>query len=160
MFRPNTGHFRFHLEKLFCETVIHLCKCALVLSTHHLRVWLGMAYSTGVKSYYHPDADICTCGGHCIVGWCLDNPCGGSITGSFCSRSQYQCGAILPADVCVDAVHGLSVGRKPRLCTCMLYNSEGYKLHYLYQGMIGTYKYGIIQCSPRSIQGVRMLPVV
>ena len=43
--------------------------------------------------------------------WCLDNPCGGSITGSFCSRSsyQYQCGAILPADVCVDAVHRLYV---------------------------------------------------
>jgi hypothetical protein len=51
---------------------------------------------------------VCTSGGHCVVGWCLDNPCGGSITGSlvwhlsFCSRSQYQCGAILPADVCVD----------------------------------------------------------
>jgi hypothetical protein len=32
-----------------------------------------MAYSTGVKSYYHPDAGICTCGGRCVVGWCLDN---------------------------------------------------------------------------------------
>ena len=95
-----------------------------------------------------------------MVGWCLDNPCGGSSTGSFCSRSQYQFGAILPADVCVDAVHMLYVGRKPRLCSCMLYNSEGYKLHYLYQGMIGTYMYGIIQWSPGSIQGVRLLPVV
>ena len=27
------------------------------------------------------------------------------------SRSQYQYGGILPADVCVDAVHRLSVGR-------------------------------------------------
>jgi hypothetical protein len=36
---------------------------------------------------------------------------GGSITGSlvwhlsFCSQSQYQYGAILPADMCVDVVH-------------------------------------------------------
>ena len=74
-----------------------------------------MPYSTGVKSYYHPDAGICTCGGRCVVGCCLDNPCGGSITGSFTSRSQYQCGAILPADVCVDAVHRLSVGRKTKI---------------------------------------------
>jgi hypothetical protein len=41
-----------------------------------------MDYSTGVKSY-HPDAGICTCGGHCVVVWCLDNPCGWNITGSF-----------------------------------------------------------------------------
>ena len=42
-----------------------------------------------------------------MVGWCLDNPCGGIITDSCCSRSsyQYQSGAILSADVCVDAVH-------------------------------------------------------
>jgi hypothetical protein len=93
-----------------------------------------MAYCTGVKTYYQPDGGICTCGGRCVVGLCLDNPCGGSITGSFCSRSQYQCGAILPADVCVDALHRLSVGRTPRLCTCMLYNSEGYKLHYCIGG--------------------------
>jgi hypothetical protein len=86
--------FRFHLEKLFCEVVIQLCKRALVLRTHHLRVRLGMAYSTGVKSYYHPDACICTCGGLCAVGWCLDNLCGGSFTGSFCYRSQYQCGIL------------------------------------------------------------------
>ena len=88
---------------------------------------------------------ICTCGGRCVVGWCLDNPCGGSITGSCSSQSsyQYQCGAILSADVCLDAVHRFSVGRKPRLCTCVLYNSEGYKLHYLYRGMIGTYVYGL-----------------
>ena len=25
---------------------------------------------------------ICTGGGRCVVGWCLDSPCGGSITGS------------------------------------------------------------------------------
>ena len=41
--------FRFHLEKLFVTFVIQLCKRAVVLSTHHLRVWLNMAYSTGVK---------------------------------------------------------------------------------------------------------------
>ena len=76
------------------------------------------------------------------------------------SSYQYQCGAIFSADVCGDAVHRLSEGRKPRLCTCMLYNSEGYKLHYLYRGMIGTYIYGIIQWSPGSIRGVRVLPVV
>ena len=67
------------------------------------------------------------------MGWCLDNPCGGSIMGFCCSRSsyKYQCGAIFSVDVCVDAVHRLSVGRKPRLCTCVLYNSEDYKLHYI-----------------------------
>jgi hypothetical protein len=129
----------FHLEKLFCEIVIQLCKRALLLSTHHLRVWLSMTYSTGMKSYYHPDSGICTCGGRCVLGLCLYNPCGGSITGSFCSRSQCQCGAILQVDECLDAVRKLSVGRKPRLCICMLYNSEGYKLHYLYRGMLGTY---------------------
>jgi len=42
--------FRFHLEKLFVRFVIQLCKRVLVLSTHHLRVWLHMAYSTGVKN--------------------------------------------------------------------------------------------------------------
>ena len=47
---------RFHLEKLFCKNVIQLCKRVLVLSYHHLRVWLDTAYSTGVKSYYYPDA--------------------------------------------------------------------------------------------------------
>jgi hypothetical protein len=82
-------------------------------------------------------------GGCCMVGWCLDSPCGGSITGSlvwhlsFCSRSQYQCGAILPADVCVDVVHRLSAGRNqdcvPACCIIMRY-----ELHYLYRGMIGT----------------------
>ena len=30
--------------------VIQLCKRALVLSTHHSRVWLDIAYSTGVKN--------------------------------------------------------------------------------------------------------------
>ena len=116
-----------------------------MLSTHHSRVWLDMAYSTGVKKLIiNWIRCICTCGGRCVVGSCLDNPCGGSITGSCCARSsyQYQCGTILSADVCVDAVHRLSVGRKRRLCTCVLYNSEGCKLHYLYRGMIGTYIYG------------------
>jgi hypothetical protein len=73
---------------------------------------------------------ICTGGGRCVVGWCLDSPCGGSITGSFRSPSQYQCGAILPADVCVDAVHRLSVGRNqdcvPACCIILRY-----KLHYI-----------------------------
>ena len=41
--------FRIHLEKLFVRFVTQLCKRALVLSTHHSRVWLDMAYSTGVK---------------------------------------------------------------------------------------------------------------
>ena len=41
---------------MFCNIVIQLCKSALVLSTHHLRVWLDIAYSTGVKSYYYPDS--------------------------------------------------------------------------------------------------------
>jgi hypothetical protein len=72
-----------------------------------------MAYSTGVKSYYHPDAGICTRGGRSVVGWCLDNPCGESITGSFCSRSHFQCGAIVPADVCVDTVRRLYVWYYP-----------------------------------------------
>ena len=100
---------RFHLEKLFCKSVIQLCKRALVLSSHHLRVWLDIAYSTGVKSSYYPDAVYLYRWGRRVVGWCLDSPCGGSITGSFRFRSQYQCGAILPADVCVDAVHRLYV---------------------------------------------------
>ena len=58
---------------------------------------------------------ICTFGGRCVVGWCLDNPSGGSITGSCCSQSsyQYQCGAILSADVCVDAVHRLYIWYYP-----------------------------------------------
>jgi hypothetical protein len=90
---------------------------------------------------------VCIGGGRCVVGCCLDSPCGGSITGSFCSRSQYQCGAILPADVCIDAVHRSSVGRNqdcvPACCIILRY-----KLHYLYRGMIGTYVYGIIQWSP------------
>jgi len=59
--------FRFHLEKLFCDIVIQLCKRALLLSTHHLRVWLDMAYYTCVKSYYHPDVGIGTCGGGGVV---------------------------------------------------------------------------------------------
>ena len=42
--------FRFHLEKLFVRFIIQLCKRALVLSTHHSRVSLDMAYSTGVKN--------------------------------------------------------------------------------------------------------------
>ena len=84
---------------------------------------------------------ICTGGGRCVVGWCLDSPCGGSITDSlvwhlsFCSRSQYQCGPIIPADVCVDVVRGLSVGRNqdcvPACCIILRY-----KLHYLYRGMV------------------------
>ena len=42
--------FRFHLEKLFVRFVIQLCKRSPVLSTHHSRVSLDMAYSTGVKN--------------------------------------------------------------------------------------------------------------
>ena len=41
--------FRFYLEKLFVRFVTQLCKHALVLSTHHSRVWLDIAYSTGLK---------------------------------------------------------------------------------------------------------------
>ena len=58
---------------------------------------------------------ICTGGGRCVLGWCLDSPCGGSITGSLvwylslCSRSSYQRWAILPVDLCVDVVHWLSL---------------------------------------------------
>jgi hypothetical protein len=78
---------------------------------------------------------------------------------NFCSRSQYQCEAILPADVCVDVVHRLSVGRNqdcvPARCIIL-----SYKLHYVYRGMIGTYMHGIIHWSPGSIQGVRVLPFV
>ena len=37
--------FRFNLEKLFVRFVVQLCKRVLVLSTHHSRVWLDMAYS-------------------------------------------------------------------------------------------------------------------
>ena len=103
-----------------------------MLSTHHSRVWLDMAYSTGVKKLIINWIQcICTCGGGCVVGWCLDNPCGGSITGSCCSRSsyQYQCGAILSADVCVDAVHRLSVGRNqdcvPVCCISYIICIEG-----------------------------------
>ena len=48
--------FRFHLEKLFVkfitQFVTQLCKRALVLSTHHSRVWLDMAYSADVKKTY------------------------------------------------------------------------------------------------------------
>jgi hypothetical protein len=47
---------RFHLEKLFCEIVIQLCKHEPVLSNHHLRVLLDIACSTGVKTYYYPNA--------------------------------------------------------------------------------------------------------
>ena len=56
--------FRFHLEKLFVRFVIQLYKRALVLSTHHSRVWLDMAYSTGVKKLIiNWNWCICTCGG-------------------------------------------------------------------------------------------------
>ena len=64
------------------------------------------------------------------VGWCLDNPCGGSITGSLewrlslCSWSQYQLGALLPVDVCVDMVHWLSLWGEIKSVTCVFYNSE------------------------------------
>ena len=75
------------------------------------------------------------------MGWCLDSPCSESTTGSlvwhlsFCSRSQYQCGAILTADVCVDVVHRLSMGRNQDCVpACFL----RYRLHYLYRGMIIT----------------------
>ena len=83
-----------------------------MLSTHHLRVWLNMAYSTGVKNLLYLDLVYLHMWGSQRGGWCLDSPCGGSITGSFCSRSscQYQCAAILPADTCVNAVYRLSVG--------------------------------------------------
>jgi hypothetical protein len=74
-------------------------------------------------------------------------------------RSQYQCGAILSADVCVEVVCRLSVGRNqdyvPACCIILRY-----KLHYLYRGMIGTYMHGIIQWSAGSSQCVRVLPVV
>jgi len=56
------------------------------------------------------------------VGWCLDSPCGESITGSLvwhlslCSQSQYQWGAILPVDVCVDVVHWLSLWGENQEC--------------------------------------------
>jgi len=41
----------------WCWAVIGV-ELSLVLSTHHLRVWLDIAYSTGVESYYFPERCI------------------------------------------------------------------------------------------------------
>jgi hypothetical protein len=46
------------LEKLFFDIVIQLCKRALVLSTHHLRVWLG----------FLPTDNLCTASTHTSAG--------------------------------------------------------------------------------------------
>ena len=85
-----------------------------------------------MKSYYYPDA-VYLHGWGALRGGLVFSPCGGSITGSFFSRSRYQCGAILPADVCVDAVQRLSVGRSqvyvPACCIILRY-----KLHYFFIG--------------------------
>jgi len=68
-----------------------------------------------------------------MVGWCLDSPCGGNNMRSlvwhlsFCSQSQYQCGAILLADVSIDVVRRLYIWYYPvvsRVSWCfLLYNA-------------------------------------
>jgi len=50
----------------------------MVLSSHNLRVWLDIAYSIGVKSYYTDAVYLRRWG---ALRWYLDSPCGGSITG-------------------------------------------------------------------------------
>jgi hypothetical protein len=50
-----------------------------VLSSHNLGVWLDIAYSIAVKSYYMDAVYLHRWG---ALRWCIDSPCGGSITGS------------------------------------------------------------------------------
>ena len=69
-----------------------------MLISHHLYVWLDFSCSTSVMSWYYPDAPYLHRCWALRVVWCLDSPCGGSITGSLvlplslCSWSQYQRG--------------------------------------------------------------------
>ena len=59
--------------------------------------------------------------GGCVVVWCLDSPCGVGVSTSawfgiypFVLRSQYQWGAFLLFDLCVDVVRWLSLwGENP-----------------------------------------------
>ena len=54
MFRPNSGHLQVLSWKAVlwdCYTIMETHIGVEHSSTHHLRVWLDMAYSTGVKSY-------------------------------------------------------------------------------------------------------------
>jgi len=46
----------FHIRSYVARVLYNYCKRALVLSTHHLRVWSGFRYSISVKSWYCPDA--------------------------------------------------------------------------------------------------------
>ena len=41
---------RFHLKIYAVRVSYNYCKRALVLRSHHLRVWLDIAYSISVKS--------------------------------------------------------------------------------------------------------------
>jgi hypothetical protein len=85
-----------------------------VLSSHHLRVWLDIAYSIGGKYYYYPDAVYLHRWGGGALRWCLDSPCSGSITGSLVW--PLSLGAILSTDVCVEVVHRLYVWYYPVVC--------------------------------------------
>jgi len=87
---------RFHLNNYAVGVLYNYCKHPLVLRSRHLRVWLDIAYSTSVKSWYYSDAVYLHRWWALRVGWCLDSLCGGSIMGSLvchlplCSWSQYQ----------------------------------------------------------------------
>jgi len=70
----------FILKTYSVRVLYNHCKCTLVLSSHHLSVWLDIAYSIGVKSYYYPHTVYLHRLGGCVVVWCLDSSCGGSIT--------------------------------------------------------------------------------
>ena len=127
MFRPNTGHLQVSSWKAvrkICYTIMQACT-GVEYSSLACLVRYGLFY-TCEKLIINWNRCICTFGGSCVVGWWLDNPCGGGITCSCCSQSsyQYQCGATLSADVCVDArlkvtdcsnlipgVHGGAVGK-------------------------------------------------
>jgi len=93
---------------------------------------LDFVYYTSVKSWYYPDVVYLHRCWALRVGWCLDGPCGGSITGSLvwhlslCSRSQYQ-GGLSSRLICVCGRGALivSVGRNqegvPACCIILRY---------------------------------------
>ena len=122
------------------------CKRALVLRSHHLCVWLDIAYSTSVMSWYYPDAVYLHRWWALQVGWCLDSLCGGSITGSLvchlplCFQSQYQWGDY-PPGWCVCGRGGLivSAGKKqecvPACCVVLRYKIHEFAEPFYYQLM-------------------------
>ena len=75
--------FKLHLEKADCK----ICYTIMQIGVEHSSPTCLVKYDL----FYRCEKFIiiwirciCTCGDRCVVVWCLDNPCGGSITGSFC----------------------------------------------------------------------------